>query len=497
MARYLRTRQNISNDPIWQGDDLSTTKSVGSTRLMFHNVNGITLHGNEGLAMFINEQITMEVDIQGISEHCLDTTKFQVLQTAQDIVTQTYRGPSITTLNSSQEPAVHQYKPGGTGLLALGEIASRKEPQGQGSDPMGRWTYLHLHRHGRSPITIIAAYQVCPRPTNILGNTAYHQQIRALSAQGRPTQHPRKAFISDLEDFILRLQAKGHDIILGGDFNESLEDRNSGILKLATTTNLTDPFLQRFPHHPPFGTHIMGQRRIDIVLMTPGLLNSLQTIGYAPFQYAKYSDHRPLLMDFDTKILFGYRNNSTQSAQNRIVKTKDKVAVYKFITTWYREIAQRNGFSLQYLLEDDSTAPQLVETIDDMIGTSSNIAEQACRRRRPEFYSQQIVQQRLHVSILRGHLNSLRLGLDRTQQLKNRMQRLGVDFHLPTSIQTTKEQLQIARSELQQTCKDHAEVREEELKTKIEEAALRGNKSKAKILRAIRTAENNRKSQGR
>lgn len=193
---------------------------------------------------------------------------------------------------------------------------------------------------------IITAYQVCPRPTNVLGNTAYHQQVRGLSRTDTPNVHPRQAFIRDLDRHISILQARGHDIILGGDFNESLEDRNSGILRLITSRNLTDPYLYRFPHTPSFGTHIQGQRRIDMVFMSANILSTVQRLGYAPYHFSKPSDHRPLVVELNTQLLFGYKV-TLPSAQNRILKTKDKAAVQQFITQWFQRISAQHGFNLQ------------------------------------------------------------------------------------------------------------------------------------------------------
>ena len=134
MARFLRPATPHQLDSAWQGDDLSSQKDTHATRIMFHNVNGISLRGTEGLDIFVNEQVTLDIDIQGITEHCLDTTKYQVYQTAQDIVRTQAPGLSALSLHSSNESAVNLYKPGGTGFLALGEVVSRLEPNGISGD---------------------------------------------------------------------------------------------------------------------------------------------------------------------------------------------------------------------------------------------------------------------------------------------------------------------------------------------------------------------------
>jgi hypothetical protein len=86
MARYFRQNRRTPSEPHWQGDDMSGLKDGRTTRIMFHNVNGLSLYGTDGLDMFVNDHISLEIDIQGITEHCLDTNKFPVYHTAQEIV---------------------------------------------------------------------------------------------------------------------------------------------------------------------------------------------------------------------------------------------------------------------------------------------------------------------------------------------------------------------------------------------------------------------------
>jgi hypothetical protein len=173
-------RQN-DTDHKWHGDDISTFKEPGVTRIMFHNVNGLALHGPKGIDMFVNEQDTLHVNIQGISEHCLDSTKIHVTHTANKTLRENFPGTAMLQLSSSSESTVNTYKPGGTGLLLSGPTTGILEPNGKGSDHMGRWSFIHLCRQNQPPLTVILAYQVCQRPTNQIGVTAYDQQQRMLN----------------------------------------------------------------------------------------------------------------------------------------------------------------------------------------------------------------------------------------------------------------------------------------------------------------------------
>ena len=195
---------------------------------------------------------------------------------------------------------------------------------------MERWTHIYLWQKNQPPITIILAYQVCKNPTNRIGNTAYHQQQRLLSQEGRTSMHPRQAFIHNLTLFINRLRAQRHNIILGGDFNEALTDKKSLIFKLATSTNLVDPFGIRHPqyHSDTFGTHVNGNQQIDLVLITPPLLNSSYQIGNAPFEYTTTSDHCPLFMDFESHLLFRITVDLLSNVDSRQLRSNNKNAFH-------------------------------------------------------------------------------------------------------------------------------------------------------------------------
>ena len=490
LTTFLQRPHSINTDNNWHGNDISSvSKDPSHTRLMFHNVRHLPLHGNNGLEMFIQEQSLLQTDIQAFSEHCLDTTKFTVFQTAKDILRRTYQEQSTIQLNSSSESAQNHYKPGGTGILVLGKIASRLEPNGKGGDSLGRWSFIQLRRKNLPNLVIISVYQVCPKPTNLLGNTAYHQQQRALNSQGRNV-HPRKAFIADLSTLIQTYRQKDYDVIVGGDFNESLLDKNSGVLHLATANNLVDPFVHRFPHAPEFGTHINGRRRIDITLVTPRILTSIANIGYAPFDYASISDHRPLILDLQTNVLFGNEPVNLAPAINRGVKSKDLQSVQTFIHHTYDYIQQHHGFEMRAQLNNDTATPQLLELLDSMISQSEDLAEQRCRRRRPEYYSRTIVQQRLEVSMLKHHLNALQLGRNRSRQLVEKMKRTGVFVPLPETQQLTRQALQSARSRLQNSRDNSFQIRQTELDERIQAVCGDNEAKKAKILKAIKKVEN-------
>jgi hypothetical protein len=92
MTTFLDESQTQSLDEKWQGDEIPMNKDKEHTRIMFHNVNGLSVKGTKGIDAFAHEQTTLQVDIQCFSEHCLDTTKFQITHTTHDILQRHYPG---------------------------------------------------------------------------------------------------------------------------------------------------------------------------------------------------------------------------------------------------------------------------------------------------------------------------------------------------------------------------------------------------------------------
>ena len=125
-------KHEIENN--WQGHEIAEIKPPNHTRIMFHNLNGLALNGINGVDMFLQEQQTLEVDLQAFSEHCLDTSRYQVAHKAASILRHNYQGQSVLQLNSSAAPTINTYKPGGTGILILGNMCGRLEPNGRGGD---------------------------------------------------------------------------------------------------------------------------------------------------------------------------------------------------------------------------------------------------------------------------------------------------------------------------------------------------------------------------
>lgn len=181
-----------------------------------------------------------QLDILGISEHNIAMSNHTWRQSLHASIHRAEPKSTTYCFSYSTDQDRRGKLMGGTGIIARGNITGRLEPHGKEGDEIGCWSIMHIWRHQKPPISIIAVYQVCQQPTNRIGDTAWHQQRRTLDLRDRP-EHPRTAFLADLTSKIQQLQSRKHSVIVGGDWNAWIGATKSPLQQLCTTLNLTDP----------------------------------------------------------------------------------------------------------------------------------------------------------------------------------------------------------------------------------------------------------------
>jgi hypothetical protein len=129
--------------------------------------------------------------VHAIQEHKLDHHKYAVRAAFLTATKQIHRKQRVE-LGSSAMKTITTYKPGGTALLAQGDITGRI--QTHESDPYGWWSYMTFNGAPGTSITIISAYQVFSKPMNQSGITAYHQQATAFQQEKRKKSKPKVQF---------------------------------------------------------------------------------------------------------------------------------------------------------------------------------------------------------------------------------------------------------------------------------------------------------------
>jgi hypothetical protein len=244
---------------------------------------------------------------------------------------------------------------------------------------------MNLQGKDNRVITYITVYQVCKKPTHIQGITAFHQQETAFRREKRKNTSPRHNFRHDLIRFVTGLQARKHQIILAGDFNEHIQENNTSLQHISQQCQLLDIWKQRFPTHAEPSTYIRGSKRIDYTLISRDLSNAVTAVGYEPFHFTSATSHRGIFIDFDTNKLFGNTTNTIQSAQSRHLNSKYPLGRKTYIEAAAAHGREQDLFTrLQELIDTNIRDDSIIEKRDATLGECCAIGERKCKKTSPE-----------------------------------------------------------------------------------------------------------------
>ena len=377
-------RYTVSDVDDWKGEGPVSDRD-NITGIAFQNIHGINTRKSSmelTLQEIIGSMDRHNISILGISEHHLSLANHKVRQQLHETIQKCKPGTTTSQFNAGPESDQYGRLMGGTGILLRNEMTGRLEPGGKGGDIMGRWSFCHLRRHEAPPLTVISVYQVCPTPTNKIGDTAWHQQRRYLDLQQR-SAHPRAAFMHDLKNFITDLQRKNHAIIVGGDWNDWLSAKKNKLLTMCTELHLVDPWVTKNPNLLDFATFESGSHRIDSVFVSQNIQDAVVAVQYSPVGLMCSTDHRAIIVSFETRQLFGDMHQAFPKLQARSVRSNDRQATTTFIEAMHAHLKEHNVFNRSSMLMLSSTEDcELVEQLDTLIGEAGNLGEKRSTRRR-------------------------------------------------------------------------------------------------------------------
>ena len=297
------------------GDALGP-KGENIIRLYSQNINGIAVDKiDEVLTQNLDVMMDREVDIMGWSETNLEWNSYPVHLQAQRTFKKQYTGGKWITTTSSI-PSETNLKPGGNALGLNADTNSRTNLTGK--DKLGRWVWATMEGQTGS-VTVVQLY--VPGDPNHTGiTTTYAQQYEQLQ-QTHPDRIPQviATYYKDLHQF---LDQTDTTIILMGDFNEGLEDKN--ILDLQTRHNLRDVYDTRHPNKP-LNTHQMGTLRIDHFLVSAPLLPHIKSVGYEAINAGIPSDHRGMFLDIRKQAI-----SNTSQAPRRKLRADHRTKVIRY-----------------------------------------------------------------------------------------------------------------------------------------------------------------------
>jgi hypothetical protein len=141
--------------------------------------------------------------------------------------------------SSSTAPVLGFTKPGGNMVGITGPLVGRIRDTIM--DPYGCWCGFTIIGRDTKEILILTAYNVSQQKNAKVGDdTLISQQIALYKLNDIHDPDPKKIFINDLTDIVTKACNEDKDIILTGDFNETVGDDASMMAKVVEAGRLTD-----------------------------------------------------------------------------------------------------------------------------------------------------------------------------------------------------------------------------------------------------------------
>jgi hypothetical protein len=320
-----------SNNNYW-GDYLGP-KYPSHLRIYMQNPNRISARENfTDFEYLCQNQLTHDVDIFSLPETGIDWKKHQPPNRCRQILDSFgQHSRLITSTSDIHSDSVLQF--GGTCTGVTGKWSGRIASQGMDTHGLGRWSYITITGKNGRKILITTLYQTCKSRIAAVGTkTVYAQQWHLLRQQGDLHPDPRKSFHQDLDKFLEPHMAADTEIILLGDFNETLGESFHGLDALINKYALLDllPY-----HHGIDGeieTYSRGCKQLDYAFGTQILAESIVRVGYTPYNFVITSDHRGLFIDFNADSFLRGNPSQLMSHALRGIKSSDPKKCRQYVT---------------------------------------------------------------------------------------------------------------------------------------------------------------------
>ena len=432
----------------------------------------------------------MDTDIICLSEHNLSTDQFKTRQSLQSIV-QKHIPAARTITTTSPIKFSSQFKPGGCITILTRTIHGRITSQQQ--DELGRWTVVSLATKRSNLVYIITAYKPCKATLAQAGPlTVLRQQWTILRNKGIRNPNPRKQFDIDLTKMIASIMEKGHQVILFGDFNETKDQ--SDLFQSLYNLGLRDMVDNRHRNLPKFRSYARGNQVIDYGLCSLSLLPLINLSTYEPFRTNTNSDHRGIIVDFNSKLLFGKQHllstPTTRGLQSTNIIQSEKFL--QFLSKYWK------AYNIDKRI-DQATNPKqtkqqlriLLNEIDDDITQAILKAEKKTKLRERPPWSPELKEASLKVKYFKLILRKLTTNIDQSIAIQNTLSRMHKTEKLPSPVNRTECQVHLrkAQKKLRQIRKQAQEKRTQYLDMLISKYELTGQQEKQAIINRIRKAE--------
>jgi hypothetical protein len=289
--------------------------------------------------------------------------------------------------SSSAAPVLNFTKPGGNMVGITGPLVGRVRDTI--TDPYGRWCGYSLIGRDNKEILVLTAYNVSQYKNAKVGeDTLFNQQIALYKLNNIREPDPKKIFINDLKQLVVKARKEDKDIILTGDFNELIGDEPNGMAKVLSAGGLTDAHSHQHGE-VDIATYTRGTKRLDYVFVTPRLIDHILRSGYESFHARIASDHRGYFVDFALAGFLDRQLPSIFSASSRAIRGTHPSNITKYVEHLDEYLEERDIYR-QVKEQKYWYNKEKLEKLDRIITRGMLEAEDQCRIQHRQPWSKEV-----------------------------------------------------------------------------------------------------------
>ena len=278
------------------GSNILCPPAKEATRFLTYNPNGLPYQDVEFLTQMIRRCIDLHVHYCGFSEINLNTSNSSLSKKMKSAVEKFLSNGLFHMHNSRIHGNSVDYQPGGVAGWFHGKLSRKYE--GVQFDSRGRWL-SHQFKGKNKNLKVYTLYRVNNSSHKPGSGSAWEQQ-RLLLQKDKIETNPRKQVVRELSAVLQNDIKNGFSILLMGDLNEGVDDKE-GTNAMFSEMGLLNVVELKFKHLPK--THKEGSRAIDHIWGTADVITSVTSCGFAPFNLISYSDHRAVFVDINLQQL--------------------------------------------------------------------------------------------------------------------------------------------------------------------------------------------------
>jgi len=375
-------RKVLVDDALWFGNRMEE-KKIGC-RIFLQNPNGIdTSENTDEFRMKLDEMRQFKINMWLLPETNLNRSDY-MMKEKLSVAVEAHCEQGVIEMTNTPGFPTDGKQPGGVATVLQGEMMSRYA--GSEHDEVGRWVVSTFFGKN-SQFKIYNVYRTVHHVKNKTGDsTAWSQQELYLEKHRKRSKNPREQIVVDLCKSIERDVEQANDILVCGDFNESLDEKK-GLHKELNKLGLMNVLVGKIDSDLP-RTYNGGSKCIEHVYAMPGVYDTIRRCGIAPFNYFQKSDHRGIYVDLDIERILETETNVIPAANLRRLKMTSVGSLKLYQEAIIKEVTKNKYVQkvdeLQEIINNKAEGEKMIKIrlneLDEQITNSLRSAEKKCAK---------------------------------------------------------------------------------------------------------------------